>query len=375
MSQTPPQGDAQQSHAQQSRTGYWVALNRVSGVGPSRLTALLELAGDIESAWRAPIQMLREARFDRATIEALLEARRTLDPAHELERLQRAGVRVFTWDDEDYPEGLRSIDRSPPVLYVRGTLQPSDELAVAIVGTRHASSYGREVAHSLATELGRSGVTVVSGLAMGIDAVAHRAALDAGGRTLAVLGSGVDEIWPAQNRTLGADVMRSGALVADYALGTRPEARNFPPRNRIISGLSRAVVIVEAGSRSGALITAQYGAGQGRDVYAVPGNILNAGSAGCNALIRDGAIPLLSVDELLATLQVERVRLQQSARVSVKATPQESALLATLSLEARHMDDIVRAAALPSSAVVGLLTLMEMKGLVRQTAPQFYART
>jgi DNA processing protein len=355
--------------------GYWIALNRVSGIGPSRLAALLDLTGSVEAAWRAPIQTLRAARFDRATIEALLDARRTLDPAREVERLRKAGVTALAWGHPDYPSSLRTIDRSPPVIFVRGALLPEDELAVAIVGTRHASAYGREVAHSLATELGRSGVTVVSGLALGVDAVAHRAALDAGGRTLAVLGSGVDEIWPSQNRTLGGEIMRSGALISDYPLGTRPEARNFPPRNRIISALSRAVVVVEAGSRSGALITAQYAAGQGRDVWAVPGNILNAGSAGCNALIRDGAAPLLSVDELLESLQVERVRLQQSVRAEVKTSPQEAQLLATLTADGRHMDDIVREAAMPSAAVVSLLSLMEMKGLVRQTAPMCFART
>ncbi len=209
-------------------TGYWLAFNRVTGIGPARLRALLEQCGTIERAWRASVQEMRAARLDRTTIEALLEARRTVEPLREVERIKRSGVTVYTWDDPEYPEGLRTIDRSPPVLYVRGALAPQDEMAVAVVGTRHASIYGREVAHNLGAALARNGVTVVSGMAMGVDTVAHRAALDAGGRTIAVLGSGVDELYPAQNRALGEAIVESGAIVSDYALGTKPDARELP---------------------------------------------------------------------------------------------------------------------------------------------------
>jgi len=380
MHDAPP--DSEPHHASHPRSeaddpsvGYWIALTRVPGIGPSRLAALLKVVGSVENAWQAPIQALREARLDRSTIEALLNARRTVDPARELERVQRAGVTVLTVEHPAYPDALRNVERAPAVLYVRGTLLPQDELAVAIVGTRHASAYGREVAHRLASELARGGVTVVSGLALGIDAVAHRAALEAGGRTLAVLGSGVDEIWPSQNRMLGEEITRAGALLSDYPLGTRPEARNFPPRNRIVSALSRAVVVVEAGSRSGALITAQFAASQGRDVYAVPGNILNAGSAGCNALIRDGAIALTGVDDLLNALHVEHVRMEQTVREEVKPTAQEAILLKAVGREPRYIDDIVRATNIPSAVVSGMLAILEMKGLVRQTAPMFYVCT
>lgn len=358
-----------------SRAGYWIALNRIKGIGPARLSALLEVTGGIEAAWHATIQQLREARIDRTTIETLLEERRTIDPSQEIAAVRRAGCTVITWDDPDYPAELRNIDRSPPVLYVRGTLVTEDALAVAVVGTRHASTYGREVAHTLGTELARSGVTVISGLALGVDTVAHRAALEAGGRTLAVLGSGVDQIYPSQNRTLGLEVTQRGALISDYPLGTKPEARNFPPRNRIISGLSRAVVIVEAGERSGALITAEFAAEQGRDLFAVPGSILNAGSAGCNHLIRQGATPLLSVDDLLEQLCVERRTSQVSARVAIPAEPQEAGMLAFLSFEPRHMDEIVRASGMSTASVGSLLAIMELKGLVRQPSPLHYVKT
>jgi DNA processing protein len=373
MSDPAPPTDA--PRPDDERTGLWIAFNRVGGIGPARLATLLDLCGGrIEAAWRAPVHTLRDAHIDRSAIEKMLDLRRTLDPAREVERLRRAGVRACTWDDADYPAALRTIDRPPYVLFVRGELRPTDEVAVAVVGTRHASTYGREVAHTLATALAQSGVTVVSGLALGVDTVAHRAALDAGGRTLAVLGSGVDQIYPAQNRALGEQVIGQGALISDYPLGTRPEARNFPPRNRLISGLSKAVVIVEAGERSGALITAEFAAEQGREVFAVPGSILNAGSAGCNRLIREGATPLLAVDDLLAYLDLERTGAQRAARAAIPAEPQEAALLAHLGLEPRHMDEIVRAAGMPPAAVGSLLAILEIKGLVRQPTPLYYVR-
>ena len=355
-------------------TAYWIAFNKVVGIGPARLRALLDVCGDIVAAWSASIAAMQEARLDRRSMENLLEARRTVNPARELARAQQAGFHVFTWDSPDYPANLRTIDQPPPVLFARGRLTSQDEWAVALVGTRRASAYGREVAQVLATELARNGITVVSGLALGIDTVAHRAAVEAGGRTLAVLGSGVDQLYPPQNRGLAAAIADQGALLSDYPIGTRPEANNFPPRNRIISGLSRGVVIVEASDRSGALITARFAAEQGREVFAVPGSILHPGSAGCNALIRDGAAPLLSVDDLLETLNLTRLTEQIDVRQSVPADPQEQRLLAHLSTQPAYIDDIVRAVALEPAQVSSLLAVMELKGLVRQVGALQYVR-
>lgn len=357
-----------------SDKGYWIAFNKVAGIGPTRLTSLLEVCGSVEAAWRAPIQQLQAAGLDRRALENLLAARRQIDPTSEWQQAQRAGIQVLTWDDSEYPANLRQMDLSPPVLYVRGRIDAIDDLAVALVGTRRASVYGREVTHTLAAELARGGVTVVSGLALGIDTIAHRAALDNGGRTLAVLGSGVDQIYPLQNRQLALDIMNCGALISDYPLGTKPEANNFPPRNRIISGLSRAVAIIEAGVQSGALITANYAAEQGRDLYAVPGSILHPGSAGCNELIRQGAIPLLSPNDLLEQLNVSQFTRQQQVRTTIPANPQETALLAFLSSEPQHIDDIVRSSGIPFPAVSSLLAIMELKGLIHQAAAMSYVR-
>lgn len=353
---------------------YWIAFNRVPGIGPIRLAALIDVCGDVESAWRASIQQMQAARLDRRTIELFLENRRTVDPATELQRVQDAGVQILTWGDSTYPEPLRSVESAPPVLYVRGRIASQDDWAVAIVGTRHATSYGREVARVLASELARAGVTVVSGLALGIDTVAHRAALDADGRTIAVLGSGVDQLYPPQNRGLAQAIAAQGALVSEYAIGTRPDANNFPPRNRIISGLSRGVVIVEAGERSGALITARFAAEQGREVFAVPGSILSPGSQGCNALIQQGATPLLSVDDVLEQLNLTHIGEHHAARQSVPADPAEAALLDCLSSEPSHVDDLVRQTAMTPGQVSSLLALMELKGLVRQAGVMTYVR-
>jgi DNA processing protein len=353
---------------------YWIAFNKVLGIGPARLRAILETCGSIEAAWRAPIQQLQAAKLDRRSIENLLQARRDIDPEQELDRVRKAGVQVLTWDDADYPASLRDIDASPPVLYLHGRLTSQDEWAIAIVGTRRASTYGREVAQKLATQLAQQGITVVSGLALGIDTVAHRAAIDAGGRTLAVLGSGVDQIYPPQNRAVAMAIAEQGAIMSDYPLGTRPEAGNFPPRNRIVSGLSRGVIIVEASERSGALITAQFAADQGRELFAVPGSILSPGSAGCNMLIQQGAIPLLSVDDVLEQLNLTHLSERIDARAAVPADPQEQKLLTWMSTQPCHIDELVRSTALPASQVSSLLTVMELKGLVRQVAAMTYVK-
>lgn len=351
---------------------YWIGFNIVAGIGPTRLAALLKLCGSIEAAWRAPIQQMQQAGLDRRSQANLLEARRTFNLLQAWQQTERAGVTVLTWDDVNYPSNLREIDAPPPVLYVRGTLDAQDDMAIAIVGTRRASAYGREIAHLSATEFARNKVTVVSGLALGVDAIAHKAALEADGRTIAVLGSGVDQLYPAQNRDLAHQIMKQGAIISEYPLGTRPEANNFPPRNRIISGLSRGIVVVEAGVQSGSLITATFAAEQGRDVFAVPGSILHPGSAGCNTLIREGAMPFLSVNDVLDQLNFAQFATQRTVRREVPVDPLEGELLATLSHEPCHIDDLVRRLSWSSAQVSSTLTMMELKGLVRHVGSMSY---
>jgi DNA processing protein len=353
---------------------YWLAFNRVRGIGPARLRALLDVFGSVEAAWHAPVEKLNQVGLDRRSTANLLEARKSLDLEAELVRLRQAGVQAYTWEDAAYPARLLAINDAPPVLYVKGELRPQDDFAVAMVGTRQASVYGKEATRRLAGDLARSGVTIVSGLALGIDTQAHQSALEAGGRTLAVLGCGVDVIYPWDNKGLAERIVKQGALVSDYPLGTRPEATNFPPRNRVISGLSRAVIVVEAGERSGALITAKFAADQGRDVFAVPGSIFNRNSLGTNALIRDGARPLLSASEVLEDLDMDAAVQQAEARALIPGDETEALLLKTLSDEPIHVDAVRQATGLPIATVSSTLALMELKGLIRQVGGMNYIR-
>ena len=269
--------------------GCWAAVNRVPGVGPARVRRLLSRFGTLAGAWSAPAVDLAGAGIERRVVDGLLALRARTSPAAELEQAQRAGARVLTWLDEDYPARLATIPDPPPVLYVRGTLLAQDERAVAVVGTRRPTYYGRSLAVRLCEAFAGAGVCVVSGLARGIDTQAHRGALGAGGRTLAVLGHGPDTVYPPENGRLAGQIAGAGALLTEYPPGTGPEAQNFPPRNRIISGLGAGVLVIEAGTQSGALITCRYAGDQGRDVFAVPGPVTSPASDGCHRLIQDGA--------------------------------------------------------------------------------------
>jgi DNA processing protein len=289
-----------------------------------------------------------------------------------MEQIVAQGIQVLTWDDEGYPSRLKEIDQPPPILYLRGELTAEDSWAVAVVGTRRVTAYGRQVTEELASYLAQNGVTVVSGLARGVDAIAHQAALKAGGRTLAVMGNGVDRIYPPEHRALAEQILASGALLSDYAPGTPPESANFPPRNRLISGLSLAVVVVEAGETSGALITAQFAVDQGREVFAVPGNILAPQSKGTNRLIQQGAHPLLSARDVLETLNLTRVSEQRLVRKVLPTDSVEAQVLNVLAHEPLHVDEIRNQTGLPIERVSATLVMMELKGMVRQVGGMNY---
>ncbi|NTU78712.1 MAG: DNA-protecting protein DprA [Chloroflexales bacterium] len=353
-------------------TRYYLGFNLVPGIGPARLARLVERCGSLAAAWHADAFELAGAGLDGKASAALLATRARVDLDAELERAARLGVALLTLDDPGYPRLLREIPGAPPLIYVRGALASSDDWAVAVVGTRAPSAYGREAAYTLARDLASASVVVVSGLALGVDTVAHEAALAAGGRTVAVLGSGVDLPYPGSNRRLAERIVAQGALVSDFPLGTAPVAANFPPRNRIISGLSRATLVVEAGEQSGALITVGFALDQGREVFAVPGPIFSRQSVGCNRLIRDGAALARSAGDILADLDLSLASVQREARSELPADPDEAALLALLSAEPRHIDEIGREAGLPAPAVAAAMALLELKGLARQPAPMHY---
>ncbi len=356
-----------------SEEKYWLGFNLVKGIGPAKIQALLNYFGDLESAWQAREEQLRKIGLDKRAIDSFFITRGEVDLDQQLADVQAIGVSLLTWHSEEYPSYLREIDGAPPVVYVHGSLEDIDRWAVAVVGTRRLTSYGRQVAQELVTGLVLNGVTIVSGLARGIDAVAHKTALDHGGRTIAVLGSGPDCIYPPENRSLARQIVNGhGAVISEYGLGVQPEAKNFPPRNRIISGLSLGVIVVEAGERSGASITARFALEQGRDVFAVPGNINSPASMGTNRLIQQGAKLVSTVDDVLEELNLAMVLEHSAVQLALPETKDEAAIYGQLSGQPVHVDELSRNTGLTSSVVSSTLTLMELKGMVRQVGGMNY---
>lgn len=351
---------------------YWVGFNLIKGIGAVRMQALINTFGELESAWKAAPVDLARAGLSLKLIERIAQAREQVDLEKVWTRIESQGIKILTWKDEAYPQRLKEIEQPPPVLYVRGEYLPDDLYAVAIVGTRRVTPYGRQITEELSSYLASKGITVVSGLARGVDAIAHQTALKAGGRTIGVLGSGVDKIYPPEHRQLAERMMDAGAVVSDYAPGTPPDASNFPPRNRIISGLSLAVVVIEAGETSGALITAEFAAEQGREIFAVPGSILAPQSKGTNKLIQKGALPLLSVNDLMQALNLTRMGEQKVVRKIIPADETEARLMNVLGTEPLHVDEIRNQTELPIEKVSAALALMELKGMVRQVGGMNY---
>ncbi len=357
-----------------AHTRYYLGFNLTPGMGPVRVAQLIAQCGTAEAAWHASTTDLAAAGIEGKTSAALLHTRSTRNLDDELQRVLDAGVSLLTLEDADYPELLAQIPHPPPLLYMRGALAPPDDWALAVVGTRSPTSYGKEATRSMVTDLAQGGLTIVSGLALGIDAIAHTAALEASGRTLAVLGSGVDVIYPERNRNLAEQILENGAIISEYPLQTRPTAANFPPRNRIISGLTLGTLIVEAGEQSGAHITVNFALDQGRDVFAVPGSIFSLKSKGVHQLIRNGAELVTGADDILEALNLTRLPVQQEMVAALPEDPTEAALLRVLSAEPQHVDALCRASGMQVSVVSSALALMELKGYARHVGNMEYVR-
>lgn len=353
---------------------FWLGFSLVPEIGPKRLSHLLNRFGDLASAWTASEAQLCAAGLDRQPLANLLQTRRRLDLDAEMRKVEKAGARFITLVDEDYPALLKTVPDAPAVLYIRGELTPDDSRALSIVGTRRATSYGRDAAYHFAKSLAAQDVTIISGLAHGVDSAAHRGALDGGGRTLAVLGCGIDRVYPADNQRLAADITHNGALITEFPIGVPPEASNFPRRNRIISGLALGVLVVEAPEKSGALITTTTAAEQGREVFAVPGNVFNPMSSGTNRLIQDGAKLVMTVDDILEELNIAHGTVQTSAaaRQIAPANEAEHRLLLHLGADPIHVDDLTRLSGLPVAVVSSTLTILELKGLARMVGHMQY---
>lgn len=351
---------------------YWIGFNLVKGIGAVRMRYLLAHFDSLADAWNASSEQLREAHLSPKIAETVVKIRTSIDLERLWFQIIAQGITVLTWEDDLYPPRLKEIEQPPPVLFIRGGITFDDHFSVAIVGTRRITSYGRQITEELSSFLASQGVTVVSGLARGVDAVAHSAALKAGGRTIGVLGSGVDRIYPPEHLQMAEKMMKQGAVISDYGLGTEPESANFPPRNRIISGLSMATVVVEAGETSGALITAEFAAEQGREVFAVPGSILASQSKGTNKLLQQGAQPLICPQDLMQALNLTRAGEFRAARKAIPADAFEAQLLAVLRGEPIHVDEICNRTGLPIEKISATLTLMELKGMVHQVGGMNY---
>jgi DNA processing protein len=348
------------------RVRSWLALRSVRGVGPVLYQGLLRAFGDPVAVLAASAHAL-ECAGVRPEVAAAIRAFGAWPAVDEqLARLARCGAEVVTWDEPRYPVNLRQVHDPPPVLFVRGTLLARDTLAVAIVGSRAASAHGLRMARLLAEGLAAHGLTVVSGLARGTDAEAHWAALGVGGRTLAVFGSGVDMVYPPEHRRLARDIAAGGALVSELPPGSKPDAENFPARNRIISGLALGTVVVEAADRSGSLITARCAAEQGREVFAVPGPV-GERTRGTHRLIREGAKLTESVNDILEELAPQFVRSSPAPATAPRGlAPTEAAVVAVLGPRPQHVDSIIARSGLPASAVLPTLLQLELTGVVEQ---------
>jgi DNA processing protein len=350
---------------------YWLALSHVPGVGSILIKRLLDRFKTPEAVFRAPMKELLKVEglgvkvageIQKGPLEKVVR--------RELSLLKEVGGKIITLEDDDYPKRLKDIYDPPALLYVRGKLRSEDELAIAIVGSRKTSPYGRWFTEKIGQDLARHGVTVVSGIARGIDSVAHKGALQGGGRTIAVLGCGVDVIYPSENRNLFYQIIEQGAILSEFPMKSVPEGGHFPRRNRIISGLSIGVVIVQASAKSGSLITAGYALEQGREVFAVPGNVGAEGSRGTNQLIKEGAKLVTSTEDILEEILPQWRREKETTSPTEVPVPdlsgEEKALYCLLGETPLHIDAIIRETQLDPGKVSSLLLNLELKGLIDQ---------
>ena len=387
---------------------YWVAFHRIHGMGPKRFNRMETHFGNLEDAWNANSGELRDAGIGTALIQDIDSTRDRIDPETELDRLVRRGIRPIHLRSDEYPDHLAESPDAPAVIYVAGDMDPRDNNGVAIVGTRNATDYGIQMATTLAHDLASMGITIISGLAIGIDTAAHRGALKAGGRTIAVLAGGLDSIYPQRNRGLARQIVESGSLISEYQLGVRSKRDHFPRRNRIISGLSRGVVVVEAAKKSGATWTVKWALDQNREVFAVPGNATSPQSEGTNWLIQQGAKLTTRADDVIQELSVffgdlkpnsEAIRRSSAAHIratvtkptslsnnrNIEDTQSRNEEIETFNEKEHsiakslrdsegpvHVDEIARKLSLSVTETMSTLTMMEVRGIVQCTEGALY---
>lgn len=355
---------------------YWLALKAVRGVGNRLFLRLVDRFGSPENVFKAKRNdLLSVEGVGESLASSIVDLKPPKEVLRDLELVEKHGVRMVTFSDSDYPMLLREIYDPPPFLYLFGNLQP-DSINVAIVGSRNATPYGRTVTKRLSADLATRGLTIVSGMARGIDTAAHMGALSGGGNTVAVLGCGLGTVYPPENRRLFEKVRQNGAVISEFPFLASPEAHHFPARNRIISGLCVGTVIVEATHKSGSLITAKLAAEQGREVFAVPGSITSFKSTGTHSLIKQGAKLVEQANDIMEELNLDRhgTRKPPGQRPMVDMTPEEERVFDQLTPYPTHIDNLIRQLSLPAGELLSLLLHLELKGLATQGQGKLFSR-
>lgn len=352
---------------------YLVALSTFTPFGPMRLKLLMSYFKKASKVWKAGAHELSELGINKKTVESFVKHRDAFEYKKYSGRLEKLGIKTISIFEENYPENLREIEDAPFVIYVRGKLEKIDSRAIAIIGSRLMTSYGKEVASKFAGELANFGITIVSGLALGVDAQAQKSALVAGGRTIAVLASGLDIISPASNTALALELIKNhGALVSEYPLGHIPFPSDFAVRNRLISGLSKGVLVVEAKIKSGTFYTVNAALSQGRPVFAVPGPIYSPTSEAPHYLIQNGAKLTTDVGDIMSELNMQVMVNREETEKILPSGPVEEKIISLLEKEPIHLDEIVRISGITTSEVSARLTFMEMKGMVKNLGGGMY---
>lgn len=356
---------------------FFNGFNLIDGVGPAAFKKLLAYFGSLRNGWLAKTDDFVQAGLEPSLIEQIRKRRNQINLDFEMEKLRKEKIKIITLPDEEYPKPLKEIYDPPALIYLKGEIIAEDRQSLAIVGTRKLSAYGSQITPLLAADLVGAGFTIVSGLAKGIDTLAHSAALKAGGRTIAVLGSGLDSrsVYPPINKRLAEEISQNGAVISEFPFGAQPLANHFPQRNRIISGLSLGVLVIEAPEKSGAILTANNALEQNREVFAVPGHIFSQNSLGTNNLIKMGAKLVTHTNDILQELNLPPLA-QQNQKSKKKKPSDENELLIfnLLSQEPVHIDKIINQAKMSSSTVNSCLALMEIKGIVRNLGGNNYVR-
>lgn len=351
---------------------YWLALSRISVLGARRIPRLVDVIGSAEKVFTADVDALIAAGLPAHAAAAMVAERKAVDPHRELQRLISLGFDAVLVNEEHYPKILKEISDPPAVLFYRGDFTVLDHTSVSLVGSRKATAYGKAVADRLSADLAAFGITVVSGMARGIDTAAHLGVLRAGGRTAAVLGCGLDICYPPENRKLRDEIERQGVILSEFPLGTQPKPPHFPMRNRIISGLSLAVIIVEAAERSGALITADCALEQGREVFAVPGSINSPASRGCHRLIKEGAALVESAADVLAVLGLSPFEGIKDAQQNF--TQNQQKVLKFMEYEPIHFDELIACCDLTVEDLAVCLVELELMCAVKKVPGNHYIR-